>query len=558
KARVVDDRYDWRGDRPLHTPLSGTVLYELHVKGFTMRCPAVPESQRGTYAGLASEAAIAHLQQLGVTAVCLLPVHRHLDEQRLVAMGLSNYWGYNTIGFFCPDPALASGQSGVTARDEFRAMVARLHAAGIEVILDVVYNHTAESDELGPTLSWRGLDNASYYRLPPHARGHYENHTGCGNTLDLRQPRVIQMVLDSLRFWAGEMHVDGFRFDLAPVLGRGDHGFDRHAAFFVALSQDPLLSRLKLIAEPWDVGPGGYQLGEFPNGWLEWNDRFRDTMRAFWIEQHATRGDFALRLCASSDMFQARGRTPAESVNYVVSHDGFCLRDLVSYAHKHNEANGEQNRDGHDHNHSSNCGTEGPTDDAEIAALRGRLQRALLASTLLAQGTPMLAAGDECGRTQQGNNNPYCQDNATTWLDWTQLDDDLLAFTTRVLALRRLAVPFGDRWYDGLTDRHGLHDLAWLRADGTALTGDEWHRPGERVFGCLIGRPGRAAAPLLLLINGDTAAVPFVLPGGVWEVVLDTSHARGQGSWQGQGGGAFEVPGRSLVVLAAAGHGLIR
>jgi len=556
KARVVDDRYDWRGDRPLHTPPTDTVLYELHVKGFTVRNPAVPEGLRGTYAGLASDAAIAHLQQLGVTAVCLLPVHRHLDEQRLVAMGLSNYWGYNTIGFFCPDPALASGQEGVSARDEFRAMVARLHAAGIEVILDVVYNHTAESDELGPTLSWRGLDNASYYRLPVHARGHYENHTGCGNTLDLRQPRVIQLVLDSLRFWAAEMHVDGFRFDLAPVLGRGDHGFDRHAAFFVALSQDPVLSRLKLIAEPWDVGPAGYQLGAFPNGWLEWNDRFRDTMRAFWVQQRGTRGDFALRLCASSDLFQPRGRSPVESVNYVVSHDGFCLRDLVSYGHKHNDANGEQNRDGHDHNHSSNCGVEGPTDDAAINALRGRLRRALLATTLLAQGTPMLSAGDECGRTQQGNNNPYCQDNDTTWLDWAQVDADLLAFTTRALALRRQALPLGERWYDGLTDRHGLHDLAWLRADGTPLTGDEWRRHDARVFGCLIGRPGRAAAPLLMLINGDTAAVPFVLPGGVWEVVLDTSHPRGQGGWHGQGGGAFELPGRSLVVLAAAGHGL--
>jgi len=557
KARVVDDSFDWQGDSHLHTALADTVLYELHVKGFTMRNPAVPEAQRGTYAGLASDAAIAHLQRLGVTAVDLLPVQQHLDEQRLVAMGLSNYWGYNTIGFFCPDPALASGSGGQAVRDEFRAMVKRLHGAGIEVILDVVYNHSAESDEHGPTVSLRGLDNPSYYRLPPHACGHYENHTGCGNTLDLRQPRVIQLVLDSLRFWAAEMHVDGFRFDLAPVLGRGHHGFDRHAAFFVALAQDPLLSRLKMIAEPWDVGPGGYQLGGFPNGWLEWNDRFRDTMRGFWIEGQGTRGDFALRLCASSDLFQARGRTPSESVNYVVSHDGFCLRDLVSYADKHNEANGEHNRDGHDHNHSANCGVEGPTDDARVNAQRGRLQRALLASTLLAQGTPMLAAGDELGRTQGGNNNPYCQDNPTTWLDWAGADADLLAFTTRLLALRRQALPLGARWYDGLTDRLGLHDLAWIRADGSELQGDEWRQADGRVFGCLIGRPGRAAAPLMLLINGDETTVPFVLPGGVWEAVFDSTDSRGQGTWHGQGGGTFALAGHGLVVLAAAGHGLV-
>jgi len=557
KARIVDDSFDWQGDSHLHTPLADTVLYELHVKGFTVLNPAVPEAQRGTYAGLASDAAIAHLQRLGVTAVNLLPVQQHLDEQRLVAMGLSNYWGYNTIGFFCPDPVLASGAGGLSARDEFRAMVKRLHGAGIEVILDVVYNHTAESDEHGPTVSFRGLDNPSYYRLPPHACGHYENHTGCGNTLDLRQPRVIQLVLDSLRYWAAQMHVDGFRFDLAPVLGRGHHGFDRHAAFFIALAQDPLLSRLKMIAEPWDVGPGGYQLGGFPNGWLEWNDRFRDTMRAFWLEGQGTRGDFALRLCASSDLFQPRGRTPSESVNYVVSHDGFSLRDLVSYADKHNEANGEHNLDGHGHNHSVNCGVEGPTDDARVNEQRGRLQRALLASTLLAQGTPMLAAGDEFGRTQAGNNNPYCQDNPTTWLDWAGADSDLLAFTTRALALRRQALPLATRWYDGLTDRLGLHDLAWLRADGSELQGEEWRKADGRVLGCLIGRPGRAAAPLMMLINGNEAAVSFVLPAGVWEAVFDSSDSRGKGHWHGQGGGAFALPGHGLVVLAAAGHGLV-
>ena len=559
KARVVADSYDWQGDRRPHIALADTVLYELHVKGFTMRHGAVPEALRGSYAGLASDAAIAHLLSLGVNAVNLLPVQQHLDEQRLVALGLSNYWGYNTIGFFCPDPALACGADGESPRDEFRSMVKRLHSAGIEVILDVVYNHTAESDELGPTVSFRGLDNASYYRLPDSDRALYENHTGCGNTLDMRQPRVIQLVLDSLRYWAAEMHVDGFRFDLAPVLGRGDQGFDRHAPFFVALAQDPLLSRLKMIAEPWDVGPGGYQLGGFPNTWLEWNDRFRDTMREFWIEGQGTRGELALRLCASSDLFQARGRASSESVNYVASHDGFCLRDLVSYSQKHNEANGENNRDGHDRNHSSNCGVEGPTSDAQVNALRGRLQRALLASTLLAQGTPMLAAGDELGRTQAGNNNAYCQDNLSMWLDWAHADVELLAFTTRVLALRRQALPLGERWYDGLADVSGLRDLVWLRADGSELIGDAWREPAERAFACLIGRPGRAAAPLMMLINGGESTVPFTLPGipdGAWEAVLDSSHPRGLGAWHGQGASTFALPGHSLVVLAAAGHAL--
>jgi glycogen operon protein len=556
KARVVDDRHDWAGDRHLYTPLAETVLYELHVKGFTKQMDGVPEALRGTYAGLASDAAIAHLRGLGVTAVELLPVHYHIDEKRLVAMGLVNYWGYNTLGFFCPDPRLASGADGLSARDEFRAMVARLHANGIEVILDVVYNHTAEGDEQGPTLAFRGLDNVSYYRLPPHARGHYENHTGCGNTLDLRHPRVLQMVLDSLRFWAGEMHVDGFRFDLATVLGRGDHGFDRHAPFFTALAQDPLLSRLKMVAEPWDVAPGGYQVGGFPSGWLEWNDRLRDTMRAFWLEGQGTRGDFALRLCASSDLFQPRGRAPAESVNYAVSHDGFNLLDLVSYAEKHNEANGEHNRDGHGHNHNVNCGVEGPSDDPEVTALRGRLRRALLASTLLSQGTPMLAAGDEFGHTQQGNNNPYCQDNPISWLDWSRIDAELLAFTTRLLALRRQALPLAGRWYEGATDSLGLHDLAWIRTDGSELHGEEWRAPNGRVFGCLIGRPGRAKAPLMMLINGDAQDAAFTLPGGVWEVVLDSSHPRGEGGWHGQGGVAFPLPPRALVVLAAAGHGI--
>ncbi|MFY9509714.1 MAG: glycogen debranching protein GlgX, partial [Rubrivivax sp.] len=376
KGRVVHDSFDWQGDRRLLTPLADSLIYEVHVRGFTQRLPGVPAHERGSYAGLASDAAIAHLQRLGVSAVCLLPVQQHLDEQRLVQMGLVNYWGYNTLGFFCPEPRYAAT---ATPRDEFRRMVQRLHAAGIEVLLDVVYNHTAETGQDGPSVAWRGLDNSSWYRLIGEQPRRDDNITGTGNALDLRHPRVLQMVLDSLRYWVEQMHVDGFRFDLAPVLGRGDAGFDRRHAFFQALAQDPALAGVKLIAEPWDIGPGGYQLGGFPSGWLEWNDRFRDTTRAFWLGGDGTRGEFALRLAGSSDIFQPRRRPPAESVNYVVSHDGFSLADLVSYDMRHNEANGENNRDGHGHNLSWNCGWEGPTGDPEVLALRARLQRALLA-----------------------------------------------------------------------------------------------------------------------------------------------------------------------------------
>jgi len=523
KARVVHDRFDWGGDVRPFTPAADTVLYEVHVKGFTKLHPGVPEAQRGTYAGLASDAAIAHLQRLGVTAVSLLPVHQALDEERLVRMGLRNYWGYNTVGFFCPDPLLASAAGGAAVRDEFRQMVKRLHQAGIEVILDVVYNHSAETDENGPTLHFRGLDNLAYYRLRADNRALYVNDTGTGNTLDLRHPRVLQLVTDSLRYWVSEMHVDGFRFDLAPVQGRGEHGFDRNAPFFHAIAQDPLLSTVKLIAEPWDIGIGGYQLGQFPVGWAEWNDRFRDTVRSFWLRGPGTRGELAQRLCASSDVFHPRGRAPSESVNFIVAHDGFTLADLVRYEAKHNEANGEGNRDGHDHNHSWNAGVEGPSDDPGVLALRGRLQRTLLATLLLAQGTPMLAAGDELGHSQRGNNNAYCQDNAISWIAWTDADDALVAFTERVLALRRELRPLADRWYSGLPDAHGRADLAWLQADGAPLEGDAWNDPAQRLLGTCIGAPGRSAQPLLLLMNGGDVDAPFALPAGTWRVLLDTA-----------------------------------
>lgn len=554
KARVTHDHFDWGDDQPPNVALADTVLYELHVKGFSKRNPLLPEALRGSYAGLAQPASLAHLQRLGVTSVSLLPVHYALDEERLVNMGLCNYWGYNTLGFFALTPRLASGDGGLHPRDEFRQMVKTLHAHGIEVLLDVVFNHSAESDERGPTLSFRGLDNASYYRHPPNAPAALDNYSGCGNTLDIRQPRVLQLVLDSLRYWVGEMHVDGFRFDLAPVLGRDTHGFERDGAFFTALAQDPLLSRVKLIAEPWDIGPGGYQTGQFPNGWLEWNDQFRDTVRGFWLQsgdQTRTRGELALRLCASADLYQSRRRMPAASVNYVVSHDGLTLRDLVSYNERHNLANGENNRDGHNHNLSHNCGTEGPSDDASINALRARLQRALLATTLLAQGTPMLCAGDELGHSQRGNNNPYCQDNALTWIDWTQADEALICFTARLLALRRQFLPLGPCWYNGHNGPFGQPDLSWLQSDGQPLPSPAWHERQERAFGGLIGQPGRAKTPLLLLLNPEAQDCDFVLPAGHWQVLLDTSDARGTSHWQGQGGSACPLPAHSLLLLVA-------
>ena len=558
KARVVHDSFNWAGDQPPCVALQDTVLYELHVKGFSKLNPGIPEALRGSFAGLAHDASVAHLKRLGVTSVSLLPVHYALNEERLTGMGLVNYWGYNTLAFFAPSTRLASGQNGLNPRDEFRAMVKTLHAQGIEVILDVVYNHTAEGDGSGPAISFRGLDNASYYRHPPESSAAFENHSGCGNTLDIRQPRVLQLVMDSLRYWVQSMHVDGFRFDLAPVLGRGNNGFEPDGAFFTAVAQDPVLSRVKMIAEPWDVGPGGYQVGGFGRGWLEWNDHFRDAMRCFWLatDNPPPRGDFAKRLCGSSDLYQAGNRPPVTSVNYVVSHDGFTLRDLVSYDQRHNEANGEGNSDGHGNNLSNNCGAEGLSDDAHVNALRGRLQRALLATTLLAQGTPMLCAGDELGHSQRGNNNPYCQDNGTTWIDWKQADGELIDFTAWVISLRRQTLPFGNHWYSGLSDTLGLHDLFWRQGSGQAMDDQAWQDTGKRVLGCLIGQPGRARAPLLLLVNPEDDDQMVMLPAGVWQAVLDTAHPRGLTRWQGQGDTLLSLPAHSLMLLAAAGTAL--
>ena len=548
KARVIQDRFDWRDDAPPRTRLEDTVLYELHLRGFTRLMPDVPEAVRGSYLGLASRPAIDHLKRLGITAVSLLPVHQLVDEERLVRAGLRNHWGYNSIGVFCPEPRYATRPDGASARYEFRTMVRALHAAGIEVLLDVVFNHSAETDETGPTISMRGLDNASWYRLRRDSPGHYENLTGCGNTIDIRQPRVLQWVMDSLRYWVQEMHVDGFRFDLAPVLGRGDVAFERDAPFFKALVQDPVLAGVKLIAEPWDLGPDGYRLGQFPGGWLEWNDRFRDAMRAFWLGGDTTRGDFAQRLAASSGTF--RPRQPAESVNYVVSHDGFTLRDLVSYDMRHNEANLENNHDGHAHNLSWNCGVEGPTDDPEVLQRRARLQRALLATLLLSQGTPMLAAGDELGHSQRGNNNPYCQDNEITWIHWAQADADLVPYTAHLIALRRRLLPLGSHWYHGQPGARGRADLSWWRRGGQPLSGNDWDRRGSRVIGAYVGAPGHGDAALLMLFNAEDADTGFELPAGRWRLELDSAEPHGHRAWHGEGGVPITLRARSVLLLA--------
>jgi glycogen operon protein len=555
KARVVDEQdFDWGDDHPPRIPAADMLIYELHVKGFSKLNPAIPEALRGTYAGLAHPASIEHLQRLGITSLSILPVHHHIDEQRLIDMGLVNYWAYNTLAFFAPDPRYASGHEGMSLRDEFRNMVASLHAAGIEVLLDVVYNHTCEGDGNGPCISLRGLDNASYYRMDQQSPRNFINDTGCGNTVNMSHPNTLRLVMVSLRYWVSEMHVDGFRFDLAPILGRYDDGFDPQHAFFTAVAQDPVLNRVKMIAEPWDIGPGGYQVGGFPRGWREWNDRFRDTMRSFWLHNTPTLGEFAMRLCGSSDVFQGSGRPPVASVNFIVAHDGFTLRDLVSYNERHNEANGEDNRDGHGDNRSNNCGEEGPSSQPEVLALRAQLQRALLAVTLLAQGTPMLAQGDELGHSQHGNNNAYCQDNDITWIEWAQADQDLIDFTASVIRLRRQALLFDKHWYSGETDPHGLHDLYWLKPDGSPLEGEAWG--AGSAIACLIGRPGRACAPLLLLVNAGAEAQDFMLPAGVWEAQLDTTHPRGAGRWHGQGEVSYAVPAHSLQLLSAAGAGI--
>jgi glycogen operon protein len=502
------------------------VLYELHVKGFTRTHPGIPPALRGTYAGLAHPAAIAHFKALGVTTLSLLPVQYALDEPALVERGAVNYWGYNTLGFFAANPRYAASGSDPTAvAAEFRQMVATLHDNSLEVVLDVVYNHTPEGDETGSTLSFRGLDNASWYRLVTGALNHNENLSGCGNTLNVAHPRVTQFVLDSLRFWVLEMGVDGFRFDLAPVLGRTRHGFDPNAAFFTALRQDPVLARVHLIAEPWDAGYDGYHVGRFPGRFLDWNDKFRDSVRRYWLTRDVSRGELARRFTASSDLFHHGQRRPTASVNFLAVHDGFTLADLTSYSRKHNQANGEDNRDGRDGEPCFNFGVEGPTTDATVNAKRGRVRRALLATLLFAQGTPLLAAGDDLGHTQGGNNNAYNQDNATGWLDWSGADIDLAAFIARCLALRRAEPSLRhDRWHVDTPADAVDCGIVWLAPAGRQMLVGDWHDRSEHAFACLISQgPGADTHRLLMVLNPEDRAVQFQLPARNWSLLLDSS-----------------------------------
>ncbi len=535
------------------------VLYEVHVKGFSQSHPGIPPEIRGTYAALAHPAAIAHFQSLGVTTLSLLPVQYHLDEPHLHERGLTNYWGYNTLGFFSPDPRLALQPGDPTAVNaEFREMVATLHAHGLEVVLDVVYNHTPEGSEAGPTLSFRGLDNASWYRLAPDDPSRNENLTGCGNTVNVAHPQVTQFVLDSLRYWVQEMGVDGFRFDLAPVLGRTRHGYDPQAAFFVALRQDPILARVHLIAEPWDAGPDGYQVGRFPGRWLEWNDKFRDSVRLYWLGDGAkggvSRGELARRFTASSDLFHHGQRSPLASVNFIAVHDGFTLADLTSYSRKHNEANGEGNRDGRDGEPCDGFGAEGPTTDVAIRDVRGRVRRAMMATLLLAQGTPMLCAGDEIGNGQQGNNNAYCHDSPLTWLDWAHADEAFRTFVAQLLALRRAEpVLRPGEWQSrrpGVPGAAGAPRLDWVSPAGHEMTAADWHDAQSRAFGCSITGP---TSRFLILFNGEPAGTPFHLPGARWRPVLDSSleqpFAIGATGHDLAGGAVLPLPARALVVL---------
>lgn len=522
-APIVD-----AAERP-HCSADRTVLCELHVRSATMLHPQIPAALRGSYAALAHPAMLDHWRSLGVTSLSLLPVHARADEARLQQQGLSNHWGYSSIAFLAPEPRYWSGRPGTTPESECREMVHAAHAAGLEVVLDVVFNHTGETDECGPTLSMRGLANARYYHLDPQRRDRYVNWTGCGNCLNLAEPRVVELVLGSLRHWVQAYGVDGFRFDLAPVLARGRDGrFSAEAGFFAALQSDPVLSRTKLIAEPWDIGPGGYQLGGFPPGWSEWNDQYRDTLRAWWLRGGGDRGVFAHRFAGSSAQFHHDRRQPTASVNFITAHDGFTLRDLVTYDHKHNHANGEHNRDGHHHNSSWNCGVEGETDDPAVRALRLRLQRALLATLLLSQGTPMLLAGDEIGHTQQGNNNAYCQDNALSWLDWAGQDTDLLATTQRLLAMRRdwSALRIG-QWLTGQPDADGRTDVVWLHPDGHHLAPADWRSTSDRAL--LVHLHAATGPQVLLVFNPETDDRRCQLPAGVdWHPAFDSARAGGE------------------------------
>jgi isoamylase len=565
KCRVVDTAFTWGEDRKLRTDWTESILYEMHVRGFTMRHPAISEAVRGTFEGLSAPASVDYLRSLGVTAVELLPIQAFLHDRHLAERGLSNYWGYNTLTFFAPHPSyLASGNLG-----EFKTLVQVLHTAGIEVILDVVYNHTAEGSELGPTLSFRGIDNASYYHLVPGNERYYMDFTGCGNAFDLRHPRVLQLVMDSLRYWVEEMHVDGFRFDLAATLAREQEGFDHHCGFLDAMRQDPVLTRVKLIAEPWDVGLGGYQLGGFPAGWAEWNDRYRDTVRRFWKSDDGQVADLATRITGSSDIFNSHGRRPWASVNFITAHDGFTLADAVSYDRKHNDANQENNRDGTDNNHSWNCGSEGPSDDPEIQRLRLKQRRNMMATLLLSQGLPMLAAGDEFGRNQGGNNNAYCQDNEISWIDWeevTEEDQAFREFVRQVIKFRQDHIVFRRARFFFSRKIKGteIKDISWLRPDGQEFSSEDWADHGIHYVSCVVrgeageyhltanGEP-QPDDSFFLILNAHFENIDWTLPamsaGDRWRLLMDTGmDGNLVGSFYEDGSIYPAVP-RSMAVL---------
>jgi glycogen operon protein len=578
KCKVVDPAFSWGDDKPPRTPWKDTVIYELHVKGFTQLHPGIPPQLRGTYAGLGSAPVIEHLKRLGVTAIELLPIHAFIDDKRLVEHGLRNYWGYNSIGFFAPDMRYSARGS----LREFKTMVKTLHSAGIEVILDVVYNHTAEGNHLGPTLSLRGIDNPVYYRLSRDNPRFYSDYTGTGNTVNTMSPAALRLIMDSLRYWVTDMHVDGFRFDLAATLAREDHFFDPYSSFLDIIRQDPILSRVKLIAEPWDIGEGGYQVGAFPPGWTEWNGKYRDVVRSYWKGDGGLMGELAFRLSGSSDIFERNGRGPGASVNFITAHDGFTLHDLVSYNEKHNQANQEGNRDGESHNRSWNCGVEGPTDDPQIRALRERQKRNFIATLFFSQGVPMLVAGDEMGRSQQGNNNAYCQDNDLSWVRWELAPDEekLLAFTRRVIALRNAHALFRRRTFFRGRAVHepDATDIVWLNPDGREMTDDEWNQSFARCLGASLSGRGLSERDdrgrpvedddLILLLNAHHDLIPFRLPedgdaegvadagtgaGADWEALLDTASDEGrppQGAFAQ--GSEYPLQGRSLALLKRA------
>jgi isoamylase len=570
KSVVINPYFDWQYDKRPRTPWHQTIIYEVHVKGFTMRHPGIPENLRGTYAGLAHPAAIKHLKQLGVTAIELLPVHQFIHGNHLLEKGLRNYWGYDSISFLSPhNEYAASGQLGQQVT-EFKQMVKTMHDAGIEVILDVVYNHTSEGNHLGPMLSMKGIDNSAYYRTVADNPRYYMDYTGTGNSLNMRHPHVLQLLMDSLRYWLLEMHVDGFRFDLAATLARELHDVDRLSSFFDVIQQDPYVSQTKLIAEPWDIGEGGYQVGNFPSLWSEWNGKYRDVVRDYWRGTDQTLDDFATRLTGSSDLYAANGRRPYASINFITAHDGFTLRDLVSYNEKHNEANGEGNRDGADDNRSWNCGAEGPTDDPEVQALRARQQRNFLTTLFLSQGVPMLVGGDELGRTQNGNNNGYCQDNELSWFDWEHIDDGLMAFTARLIQFRKEHPNFQRRrWFHGRNVRGtGVSDIGWFKPDGEQMTDQDWNASFARTVGVFLNgkaipTPDHRGEPIVddsfyLLFNANHEAMDFKLPtcpwGDAWERVIDTNEPvpdlRQHRVWNA--GESVKVQAYSVVVLRRA------